>query len=405
MITSIDELEHYFKDHNHSTYERENYDKFLSHMNFSFPIKSIHITGTNGKGSTANYIYNIYLAKGLKVGLFNSPYLSKVNEMILVNGKYIDDEEYLSLFNEYHKEFEEYHLSSFEMQTYIAFQCFIKHNLDLVVVEVGMGGFIDATNVITPLISVITNVSLEHTAYLGRSTSEIAYNKAGIIKEDSKAVIGKIDETALYAINEYAKIVNSEIIKVNDFHNERVEGNNVIFDYYPLKDLKLNTRALYQCKNASIAIEVTNQLKDVIDIDEESIRKGLFTVSLPCRLDYVRDNLILDGAHNPDGINNLVESLQKSETRPIHAVFATFKDKNIETMLISLSNFVNDVTLTTFDHPRARNEEDYFLYLGDYSFNENYLNLINEKLTQYPDDVVLVTGSLAFAGKVKEVLK
>ena len=120
---------------------------------------------------------------------------------------------------------------------------------------------------------------------------------------------------------------------------------------------------------------------------------------------YIKDNLILDGGHNPDGINNLCETLEKIETRPIHVVFASFKDKNIENMLIPLSNMAADVTLTTFDHPRARGEEEYFLYLGDYEFNADYLSLIKDKLAKFPDDVVLVTGSLAFVGRVKQELK
>ncbi len=402
---NFNELMSYFQKHNYSTYERDNYDRFLDKQRFEFPIKSIHITGSNGKGSTANFLYNAYLSNGYKVGLYTSPYLEDVTEMISVNGKNISQDEYLALFNEYQDKFEKFELSSFEMQTFIAFTYFVRQGIDLAIIEVGMGGFIDATNVIDPLLAIITNISLEHTAYLGRSVSEIAYNKAGIIKEEAPVLVGKVDDSAMFAIREYAKDMDSKIYVVDDYHNDHIEGDGIVFDYYPFKNVKISTKAFYQCKNASLALEAINILKDKLPFDEAKVKEGLEKKLLPCRLEYVKDNLILDGGHNPDGINNLCETLGKLETRPIHVVFASFKDKNIENMLIPLSNMAVDVTLTTFDHPRARGEEEYFLYLGDYEFDPNYLDLIKDKMAKFPDDVVLVTGSLAFVGRVKQELK
>ena len=402
---NFNEMMSYFQKHNYSTYERDNYDRFLDKQKFDFPIKSIHITGSNGKGSTANFLYNAYLANGYKVGLYTSPFLEDVTEMISVNGKNISQDEYLELFNEYKDKLEKFELSSFEMQTFIAFTYFLNQGLDLAIIEVGMGGFIDATNVIDPLLAIITNISLEHTAYLGRSVSEIAYNKAGIIKEEVPVLVGKVDDSAMFAIREYAKDMDSQIYVVDDYHNDHLEGDKIVFDYYPFKNVKLSTKAFYQCKNASLALEAINILKDQLPFDEAEVKEGMEKNILPCRLEYVKDNLILDGGHNPDGINNLCETLGKIESRPIHVVFASFKDKNIENMLIPLSNMAADVTLTTFDHVRARGEEEYFLYLGDYEFNPNYLDLIKDKLEKFPDDVVLVTGSLAFVGRVKQELK
>lgn len=402
---TIEELHQYFKTHNYSTYERKNYDKFLEHMNFSFPIKSVHITGTNGKGSTANFLFNIYKKQGLKVGLYHSPYLINVTESILIDDKNISEEEYLSLFESYQKEFDKFHLSSFEIQTFLAYQYFIKNNLDLVIVEVGMGGFIDATNIITPILSIITNVSLEHTAYLGTSISEIAYNKAGIIKENVPVLTGKLEETAEYAIREYAKDMGSQVYVVDDFHNEKIEDGKVNFYYRPYNNLIINTNAIYQCLNASLAIEATKIVSSILPVEESSIREGLKASILPARFEYLSKNLIVDGGHNPAAISQLCESIQKAEERPIHVIFASFRDKNIETMLISLSNIAQDLTLTTFDHVRARKEEEYFLYLDDYHFESDYKKAITDKLNEYPDDVILVTGSLAFAGLVRNEFK
>ena len=401
---SKEELELYFKEHYYSSYERNNYDEFLEYINFSFPIKAIHISGTNGKGSIANFLYHIYLAKGYKVGMYTSPYLNEVTEMISINGKNITYDEYIDLFLKYKDIFEKFHLSSFEMQTFLAYQFFIKNNLDLVIIEVGMGGSIDATNVITPILSIISNVSLEHTAYLGRSISEIAYNKAGIIKENIPVLVGNLEESAMFAIREYSKKMDSKLYVVNEFYNEHLTNNSYVFDYYPYKNLEVRTKAYYELVNASISIEATTILKDVLEIDEQSIKEGLKCSLLNCRFEYIKDNLLLDGAHNSDGISSLVNSLSKCENRPIHVIFACFKDKNIEKMLIELGNISNDVTLTTFSHKRARNEEDYFLYLGDYKFENDYMKLINQKLEEFPNDLILVTGSLAFVGMLRKEL-
>lgn len=399
---NIEELNLYFKEHNYSSYERENYDKFLKHMNFSFSTKSIHITGTNGKGSTANFIYNMYLAGGYKVGLYNSPYLVDVTEMIKANGHDITSDEYIGLFNEFKNEFESYQLSSFEMQTYIAFVYLIRQNLDVAIIEVGMGGFIDATNIFTPNLSIITNVSLEHTAYLGRSVSEIASNKAGIIKEGVPVLVGHLEESAAFAIRQYAKEMDAPVIYVDDYHDEAIVDGHIRFDYRPYKNLVINTKAMYQCQNAALAIEAIKALLDVLPLSEDAVKKGIAGGLLPCRFEYLNDRLIVDGAHNPEGIQNLVNTLNKFEDRPVHVIFASFKDKNIETMLITLGNMAKDILLTTFDHPRARSEEDYFLYLGDYNFEADYMKAINDGLVNNPDDVTLVTGSLAFAGVVRD---
>ena len=401
---NIAEMKQYLSSHEYPSYERDAYDRFLKSERFNYPIKSIHITGTNGKGSVANYLYNIYLKAGYKVGLFNSPYLNDVNEMIKINGRNITDEEYLDIFNAYVKKFDKFGLSAFEIETFIAFTYFLKQGVDVSIIEVGMGGYIDATNVINPVLSIITSVSLEHTSYLGRSVSEIAENKAGIIKDEIPALVGKLDESAMYAIREHCKEYDSPLYIVDDYHHERVEGDDVVFDYLPFIDTKLHTKSLYQCKNASIAIEATKILKDVIPCGENDVREGLYSTPLDCRFEYVRDNLILDGAHNPEAMEALAETLEKTIDRPIHVLFAVFRDKNVDSMLNILGKVVNDVTLTTFDHKRARTEDEYFLYLGDYTFKEDFKSALKEMMELYKDDVILVTGSLAFTGVVKKYL-
>ena len=402
---NIEELERYFQSHNLSSYERNRFDEFIEHEHLSYSFNSIHITGTNGKGSTANYIYQIYLLSGYKVGLYNSPYFYDSTEMISINGNKVSEEDYIDVFLSFKERFEKYGLTSFEMQTIIAYEIFKKHDLDLVVVEVGMGGYIDATNIINPLLSIITSVSLEHTAYLGRSISEIAYNKAGIIKYKTPVLIGKLDDSALYAINEKVKELKCDLFTVDNFHNEYIKNDHYTFDYFPYQKLEILSNAKYQIKNAALAIEAVKILNEKFHVSEDSLRKGLLSKNLPGRFEFVKKNLILDGAHNAEAMNDLVETISTSITKPVHIVFACFKDKNIDSMLNSLGSISNDVTLTTFKHKRARTEEEYFLYLGDYKFDEDYLEVIRLLEKNYPDDIILVTGSLAFVGVVRKALR
>ena len=398
------ELEQYFKDHNYSTYERSKYDTYLDDVDFVFDVPSIHITGTNGKGSTANYIYNIYRKAGYKVGLYTSPYLDDVTEMVSIDGKQIDFETYLSKFNAHKAEFEKYNLSSFEMQTIIAFEFFKEANLDLVIIEVGMGGYIDATNIITPVLSIITSVSLEHTSYLGGTTSEIAHNKAGIIKQKVPVLLGKMDEFAIYAIRETARKLNAPVYTVSEHYNEQVLDGVACFNSQKLKDVRLSSPALYQVKNATLAIDAVKLLNDKFPVDDDTIKAGLKDYVLPCRFEYVDEHILIDGAHNPEATQDLVDSIKASVTKPVHIIFAAFRDKNFSQMLNILDTISLDITITTFDHKRAKTEDEYFLFLSTYKFDADYLGKIKELRETYPDDLILITGSLYFAGLVKREL-
>ncbi len=398
------ELEAYFKEHNYPSYERGNYDRYLEDHNFSFKSPSIHITGTNGKGSTSNYIYNIYRKAGYKVGLYTSPYLDDVTEMVSINGEIVSFETYLKKFESFREDFEKYNLSSFEMQTIIAFDLFNEANLDLVIVEVGMGGYIDATNIITPLLSIITSISLEHTSYLGGTTSEIAYNKAGIIKPNVPVLLGKMDEFALYAIRETAKKLNSPVHIVNEYYNEQIIDGVACFNSQNLKNVKLSVPVLYQIKNACLAIDAVKLLNDNFLVSEEVIKQGLQDAVLPCRFEYIDKNILVDGAHNPEAMQDFVNSLRAATNKPIHVIFASFRDKNFSQMLNILDTITTDITITTFDHKRAKTEDEYFLFLSTYKFEADYLAKIKELKETYPDDLIVITGSLYFAGLVKREL-
>ena len=401
-------LKDYFEGLYKEDYQRENFDDFLKKVNFKYTVPSIHIAGSNGKGSTANYLANIYKTHGLKVGLFISPYLNDVNEMISINGNNISDDDFIAAIKENEKLFNKYSLSPFEIQTYIALSYFEKNKCDIAIIECGMGGEIDATNIFNPIAAVITSISLEHTSYLGRSICEIAYQKAGIIKERVPVITGILQEEAINTIVEVAKENLSQLYVAVDPANVVYDNYGYNFAYLTYKDLRINSAAYYSLKDACIAIETVRALLESYPITEAEIAKGLAETFMPARMEIINKEplLIVDGSHNPEGIQNMVTSLPNlTNGKDVHVIFACFKDKNIERMLAFLGEFSKDIVLTTFPNRRSRVEEDFFLYLDDYSFNEDPLAALKQMRENYPEDPILVTGSLAFAAYMKNLIK
>ena len=381
-------------------YQRDNYDDFLSKIKFSFNIPAIHIAGTNGKGSTATYIASIYQKQGYKVGLYTSPALYEINEMILVNGEQISDSDIESIIKDKKKEITKYELSTFEITTYVAFTYFKQQQCDICVIECGMGGEVDATNVFTPVLSIITSISLEHTSFLGKSISEIALQKAGIIKEEIPVLLGNIPEEALDVIANECKERKSKIYRVSETHQPTLTNEGYEFSYLIHSNIKIQSLAFYSVQDASLAIDAIDILRPIFPVEEENLLKGLASVKMNCRYEKLaKDPLtIIDGGHNPEAFENLAKSLQKANfNQQIHVLLACFRDKNLIQMLSVIGAAVDSITLTTFDHPRAREESDYFLYLNDYKFYQNPIEAYRDLKEQYPEDIILITGSLAFA--------
>lgn len=389
-------------------YQRDNFEKFLKKVSFKYDVPSIHIAGTNGKGSTATYIARIYQEAGYKVGLFTSPFFYEMNEMIEINGEYIPDEEVKRYIDSYHKEIEKYNISAFELETFIALNYFKDQHVDIAVIECGMGGMVDATNIFTPVLSIITSVSLEHTMFLGSSIYEVATQKAGIIKEEVPCLIGELVDEAVDSISSYALEMDSKLTKVGPTFNITYKDDGITFNYRYLENVYLPTVADYACYDASIAIEAIYLLNEQFPVKDEVIKSGLAHAHMDNRMEVVSTKplIVIDGAHNPEAIEKLEKAVSyKYSDKNIHIVFACFRDKNISLMLPTLSLLTNDITLTTFNHTRARGEEDYFLFGGDYSFNPDYKNAIDNYINNFPDDVILITGSLAFAALARRYIK
>ena len=385
-------------------YQRDNFDAFLRKVDFKYEIPSIHVTGTNGKGSVCNYLNNIYIKSGRKVGLFVSPCAKDLRDMIKINNEDISLERVEKIFNENKKLFDKFDLSSFEIITYIALSYFQQEKVDIAIIECGMGGEVDATNIFTPVLSIITNVFSEHTAFLGVSISEIALHKAGIIKSGVPVLIGDIQGDALEVIVGRAKELESKIYKVDHFHQDLPSKTGYSFVYRPFGEVKITSLSKSSIEDASIALEAITILKDQFPVTDENVKEGLYCKQLPARFEIFEGKplMVVDGAHNPDAIIKLRKDIENvMHSAPIHVVFACFKDKNITVMLPEIA-LLGELSLTTFDHVRARSEEDYFLYLEDYKFYSDHIALIKQLKEQYPDDIILITGSLAFANLVRE---
>lgn len=408
MISNHDDLKQYFKSLRVGDYQRDNFDSFLKKVGFSFTLPALHIGGTNGKGTTGTILRNIYQEEGYKVGHFHSPYLYNADEMIIYDNNKIPLIEIDEIITANDKLIKKYDLSEFEIQTFIALTYFLKVKPDIVIIECGMGGLEDATNIFKPILSIITSISLEHTSYLGSSLTEIAYHKAGIIKKDVPVLLGDVNEECLDVIKEAAKENKSKIFSRGRYLNEIQEDDGYRFTFKPYESLKIHSLALFSVTDASIALSAVEICKERFPLHSEAIYKGVEKTSLPGRMEILRNSplVIVDGAHNPEAIHRLVKSLEKLEpARDIHIVFATFKDKNIHAMLAELNFISSDINLTTFDHPRARLEDEYFLFLDEFPFNSDYRSLIEQKIRQFPEDIIVITGSLAFSGLISKEFK
>jgi len=398
-------LESYYKAHNLPLYERSGYDKYLRENGFNYTVPSIHITGTNGKGSSAAFIKNIYVSAGYKVGLFTSPALSQVNEMMIINDDMIPDEVLMAYMNRYIEGFEKYALTTFEMQTVIVLTYFTEMKVDIAIIEVGMGGEVDATNIFIPKLSILTNVALEHTRFLGNTIEKITLSKAGIVKPNVPVLLGRLNDVAYNTLKGVADKRNSPIIQSLEPTNVSVHAG-LTFDFDGYKKLAVSMPASYQADNASLAISAVEALKKLYPVTEADIRQGLKDTFMPGRMEIVSHDplIILDGGHNPHAASALAVAMKAFSPTPVYIIFAAFKDKNVEAMFRSLESVSKCIVVTSFDHVRARTREDYEDL--KYPYIENYQDALRQTLARSgKQSIILITGSLAFVGVVRDYLK
>jgi len=425
----------------------------LQHPERTFP--SVLIAGTNGKGSTAATIASILRVSGLKTGLYTSPHLLRINERIRVNGVEIGDDPFAVLHGEVDRVAEAlvekqelpWHPSFFEMMTAIAFVHFARERVDIAVLEVGMGGRLDATNVVEPLVSVITDISLDHQKFLGNTVREIAREKAGIIRPngvvvtlpqqpEANDVIGntvlEMDAVGVSAVP-YVPPVSPGSIPYSVLRTQKEDANissrvpsaeaNSVWSRYPLevmgKQIVVETPLVgrHQLRNVALGIAAAEQLtkKGLRAITAESIERGIRETRWPGRFQVVpaRDGwpeMVLDVAHNPAGAWALRSALsERFEERPLIFVFGAMRDKAISEMTEILFPLAARVVATHPDNPRAAAPEDIRRAATRTSTEIELVPEVDEALQRAralaaPGAVIVVTGSIYLVGEAMRAL-
>jgi dihydrofolate synthase/folylpolyglutamate synthase len=311
-----------------TAFKKDLTNSLLLSEHLNFPEKkftSIHVAGTNGKGSTSHMLASILQEAGYKVGLYTSPHLKDFRERIKINGQPISEDEVVDFISTNTSFFDKNKLSFFEMTVGLAFESFAIHKVDIAIVEVGLGGRLDSTNIITPVLSVITNIGLDHTQMLGNTLPEIAFEKAGIIKKNIPVVIGEFQEEVHSVFYQKAIETRSDLF---------LAEQNVTDEY--LSDLK----GFYQSKNSKTAVRSIKVIQDLgFSVSEFQIKKGLLNVvkntGLLGRWQILNTSplTICDTAHNQEGLNSIMKQLLSLEYNSLHIVLGVVNDKDLAEIL------------------------------------------------------------------------
>ena len=376
----------------------ENIKKLLKKINNpEKSLKCIHVAGTNGKGSVCAMISSVLQEAGYKVGMYTGPHLVDFRDRFLINNKKISKKDLVKCFLKVKEYIDEQ--TFFEVITAMAFFYF-KGKVDFLVLEVGLGGRLDATNVVKPLVSVITTVDVEHTDFLGKSLEKIAYEKAGIIKKNVPVVTAAKNKP-LSVIKKICKNRNSKL-----FINKGYKKSNGKFNVGNYKNLKLNLEGNFQLENASVAVTTIDVLNQhyKLKINEKNIKNGLNNIKWPGRFDFLKKNILVDCAHNPAALKVLTKELKLLKIKKLILVIGILNDKDIKKMVRMIEPFADKIIITRAENPRA--EEP--LKIKKFIKNKNKIKKINKdvkKAVKYAEkiaekgDLILVTGSCFVVGE------
>ena len=376
-------------------------------------LKFIHVAGTNGKGSACAYISSIAKCAGLTVGKFTSPYVVDFRERFQINDRMIS-KSYLCEITTQVKSIldelgEDYLLPQFALITVIGFLYFLKNNCDVVVLEVGLGGRTDPTNIIkNPLCSVIMQIGLDHTDRLGDNIGQIAFEKGGIIKPNGKTVLYPIQkEQTVNVIRSMSIQSNSKFIqtRTDDIKNINYSLTGATFTYKG-EYYEIGISGKCQPYNALTAIEAINA--SLPDITTDIIKKGLKNAQIPARLQVIRQSpaLVVDGGHNEDAVNVLIDFILRNKIKPI-CVIGMSKDKDIKTFIHKIGPLCREIHTVQVDSPRAETAENIAtlaqIYCSTVKPHSDFDKLIDEMLSK--DDDLLICGSLYVANYALNAIK
>ena len=366
--------------------------KYLGNPHTQF--KSIHIAGTNGKGSTAHMLTSILQEAGYKVGLYTSPHLKGFRERIKVNGKMITEQEVVGFVKESKTIFEEMELSFFEFTVAMAFDYFAKEKVDIAIIETGLGGRLDSTNIIKPELSIITNIGIDHTNLLGNTIEKIAAEKAGIIKENTPIIIGRKQKETNTIFQNIAKEKNAHLIYTN-----------------PQQNYVTDLKGEYQKENINTTITAIEQLQDQgWSINSSNIEQGLLKIVANTQLLgrwqtlSKSPDIICDTGHNEDGIKQISKQLKNTKFEQLHFVFGTVNDKNLDSILSHLPKnacyyFCQADIVRAMNAQELKNKAKAFNLNGD-AFTSVKQALNNAKECANKDDLIFIGGSTFVVAEV-----
>ena len=385
-------------------------------------LRCVHVAGTNGKGSVSSFLSSYFQELGYKTGLFTSPHLVDFRERIRVNGAMIPVEDVLDFFEEYQEKFAHLEPSFFEITTALAFHYFAKQQVDFAVIEVGLGGRLDSTNIITPLLSVITNISLEHTQLLGNTIAKIAYEKAGIIKDKVPVVIGEFHPESFPVFEDVALqhdapmfIADSNYQVTNELNCCNIEDSEGKLLYC---DIKNPLDGEYQRKNIATFVQAAKVLEFVLNIQQDKIVSAIENVvkntGIMGRWQLLGEHprIICDVGHNLAGLTYTVQSIREESARVsgrTHVVFGMVQDKDIAHIVPMLPR-EPEYYVCRARIERAMDQEKLATKMRENGLNCTTYPSVNEaieaaKAAANPEDVIFITGSCFVVGEVLTMMR
>ena len=393
----------------------DNIKHFLSFIgNQQLKLKAIHIAGSNGKGSTAAFISSILMEAGYKVGLYTSPHFVRFNERITINGKQIDDKSVAEFITIHWDYIIEHQLTFFEVTTAIAFEYFYNNEVDYAIIETGLGGRLDATNVLDPLAIVITSISLEHTNILGNKISGIAQEKAAIIKKGAKVFTAILPNEADAVVEQKCREEDCELFRIDEYINEKDDKIELYTEEIELDEWNVPLKGRFQFYNAALAALVT--IKTFLCEDKVKILNGISNVVTNTKIEgryefiHKKPDVILESAHNIAGIEQFLAEFKRDAdnygTKIV--LFGAMKDKAIASMLIALNKSFDEIHLTEIKYERSSTIKD----LNNICDNKGItgteepdaVGYINKFLKGNKENCLVVLGSMYLLGDVKKSL-
>ncbi len=358
-------------------------------------FKIIHVAGTNGKGSVSHILANAFAENGYKTGLFTSPHIKDFRERIKINGTYISETAVVDFVEQFKADFIRINPSFFEITTAMAFKAFADAGCDIAIIETGLGGRLDSTNIVIPELSIITNIGLDHTAFLGNTLGQIAQEKAGIIKNEIPVVIGDIDPSLRRVFQDKANDANAAIVFSQD---------------QPQIEFKSDLLGDYQQRNLQTAKTALDLLKENWGLDEEKVVHSFLNVTggmkLLGRMQAINEKplILVDAAHNVAGIMSLVNGLKAVEYKALHIIYGASNDKEWREILSLFPNKAM-LHLASFDSTRAVTTAEFMTAIEKSDYNaklyESPVDALNYcKTVAHEDDLILICGSFYLIEKL-----